>query len=106
MVDDTESFEEGANISEVVRRHEVVRPPLTMWSRQMSRTVGVKTPGFVPVRIDPAALPTVAHANPTSAGGQCPGRIEIEERGSEYGALCSPAMAFRAIRSRTRNRKA
>ena len=65
MVDDTESFEEGANISEVVRRHEVVRPPLT-------GTTGVQTVR-VPVRIDPAALPT-GWRIPTSAGGQCPGR--------------------------------
>jgi transposase len=49
-----ESFEEGANISEVARRHEVVRGLLTVWRRQVSRAVGVQVPGFVPVRIDPA----------------------------------------------------
>ena len=73
-----ESFEEGANISEVARRHGVVRGLLTVWRRQVSRAVGVQVPGFVPVRIDPAKLPTAASANPTEAGGQCRGRIEIE----------------------------
>jgi transposase len=76
-----ESFEEGANISEVARRHGVVRGLLTVWRRQVSRAVGVQMPGFVPVRIDAAGLPTAAHANPaemTWSSGQCRGRIEIE----------------------------
>jgi transposase len=76
-----ESFEEGANISEVARRHGVVRGLLTVWRRQVSKTVGVKAPGFVPVRIDPARRPTAAPGDPievASAGGQCRGRIEIE----------------------------
>jgi transposase len=76
-----ESFEEGANISEVARRHGVVRGLLTVWRRQVSRAVGVQSPGFVPVRIDPVGLPTAAHANPaemTWSSGQCRGRIEIE----------------------------
>ena len=76
-----ESFEEGANISEVARRHGVVRGLLTVWRRQVSRAVGVQVPGFVPVRIDPAGLPMAAHANPTemtSFSAQYRGRIEIE----------------------------
>ena len=40
-----ESFEEGANISEVTRRHGVVRGLLTVWRRQVSRVVGVQVPG-------------------------------------------------------------
>src|SRR5215472_13916441 len=55
-----ESFEEGANISEVGRRHGVVRGLLTVWRRQVSRAVDVQVPGFVPVRIGPAGLPTAA----------------------------------------------
>ena len=76
-----ESFEEGANISEVARRHGVVRGLLTVWRRQVSKAVSGQVPGFVPVRIDPAGLPTAAPANPmemTSSSGQCRGRIEIE----------------------------
>src|SRR5215469_13070788 len=76
-----DSFEEGANISEVARRHGVVRGLLTVWRREVSRAVGVQVPAFVPIRIDPAGLPTAAHANPTemtSSSGQCRGRIEIE----------------------------
>src|SRR5215468_12355958 len=60
-----ESFEEGANISEVARRHGVVRGLLTVWRRQVSRTVDANAAGFVPIRIDPAGLPTAAHAHPT-----------------------------------------
>src|SRR6202007_3153931 len=48
-----ESFEEGANISEVARRHGVVRGLLTVWRRQVSREVGVQSPGLGPVRIAP-----------------------------------------------------
>jgi transposase-like protein len=39
-----ESFEEGANISEVARRHGVVRGLLTVWRRQVSKAVAVKAP--------------------------------------------------------------
>jgi transposase len=80
-----ESFEEGANISEVARRHGVVRGLLTVWRSQVSKAVGVKAPGFVPVRIDPAGLPTASHANLTeirSATDRCHGRIEIEVCGA------------------------
>src|ERR1700741_5543060 len=58
-----ESFEEGANISEVARRHGVVRGLLTVWRRQASRRVGVEAPGFVPVRIDPARGPRPVDAS-------------------------------------------
>jgi transposase len=47
-----ESFEEGANISEVARRHGVVRGLLTTWRRKFASAAGVKAAGFVPVRID------------------------------------------------------
>ena len=79
-----ESFEDGANISEVARRHGVVRGLLTVWRRQVSRAFGVQMPGFVPVRIDPAGLPTAAHARleVTPAADGCRGRIEIEMCGA------------------------
>jgi transposase len=79
-----ESFEEGANISEVARRHGVVRGLLTVWRRQVSRTVGANAAGFVPVRIDPAGLPMAAHGHPTemAPSGPCRGRIEIEVCGA------------------------
>jgi transposase len=62
-------------------RGDTERGLLTVWRRQVSRAAGVQVPGLVPVRIDPAGLPTAAHANPTemtSSSGQCRGRIEIE----------------------------
>src|ERR1700720_2738313 len=46
-----ESFEEGANISEVARRHGVVRGLLTVWRHKLAAAAGVNAPGFVPVRI-------------------------------------------------------
>jgi transposase len=80
-----ESFEEGANISEVARRHGVVRGLLTVWRRQVSRAVSVKAPGFVPVRIEPAGPPRTAYASAaevTSATARCLGSIEIEMFGA------------------------
>jgi transposase len=47
-----ESFEEGANISEVARRHGVVRGLLTVWRHKFAAAAGIKAPSFVPVRID------------------------------------------------------
>jgi transposase len=52
-----ESFEEGANISEVARRHGVVRGLLTLWRHKFAAAAGVKTPSFVPVRIDAESGP-------------------------------------------------
>jgi transposase len=46
-----ESFEEGANISEVARRHGVVRGLLTVWRHKVA-AAGVKAASFVPVQID------------------------------------------------------
>jgi transposase len=45
-------LEEGANISEVARRHGVVRGLLTTWRRKFASADGVRAAGFVPVRID------------------------------------------------------
>jgi transposase len=47
-----ESFEEGANISEVARRHGVARGLLTVWRHKFAAAASVKAPRFVPVRID------------------------------------------------------
>jgi transposase len=47
-----ESFEEGANISEVARRHGVARGLLTMWRHKFAAAASIEAPRFVPVRID------------------------------------------------------
>ena len=47
-----ESFEKGANISEVARRNGVVRGLLTVWRHKFATAARSKAPGFVPVRID------------------------------------------------------
>jgi transposase len=55
-----ESFEEGANISEVARRHGVVRGLLTVWRHKLAAAAGGKTPSFVPVRIGTESSPGTA----------------------------------------------
>src|SRR3954462_1746507 len=47
-----ESFEDGANISEVARRHGVARGLLTVWRHKLAAAASVKGPRFVPIRID------------------------------------------------------
>jgi transposase len=51
-----ESFEEGANISEVARRNGVARGLLTVWRHKLA-AAGVTGSGFVPVRIDAESAP-------------------------------------------------
>jgi transposase len=46
-----ESFEEGANISEVARRNGVSRGLLTVWRRQVAAAVAGKGQNFVPIQI-------------------------------------------------------
>jgi transposase len=46
-----ESFEEGANISEVARRNGVSRGLLTVWRRQVLAAVAGKAQNFVPIQI-------------------------------------------------------
>ena len=89
-----ESFEEGANISEVARRNGVVRGLLTVWRHKLAAAAGVNAPGFVPVRIaseGSAAMACepgrVAAANTrlqeiASPPGQLRGMIEIEVSGA------------------------
>jgi len=90
-----ESFEEGANISEVARRNGVVRGLLTVWRHKLAAAAGVNAPGFLPVRIategSPAAAGepgSVAAANTrlreiaSSPPCQLRGVIEIEVSGA------------------------
>ena len=89
-----ESFEEGANISEVARRNGVVRGLLTVWRHKVAAAAGVNAPGFVPVRIASEGSPAmacepsrVAAANTrlqemASPSGQHRGMIEIEVSGA------------------------
>src|ERR1700756_2070936 len=89
-----ESFEEGANISEVARRHGVVRGLLTVWRHKFATAAGLQTPDFVPVRSAPESGPgpTDDPARPVSAQKVLPqtasppgkpgGVIEIEVGGA------------------------
>jgi transposase len=89
-----ESFEEGANISEVARRNGVVRGLLTVWRHKVAAAAGVNATGFVPVRIASEGSPAMACEPgplvpaPTrlmemaSRPGQPRGVIEIEVSGA------------------------
>ena len=54
-----ESFEEGANISEVARRHSVSRGLLTVWRHKCMTAASIEAPHFVPVRVDAGSGPGV-----------------------------------------------
>jgi transposase len=113
-----ESFEEGANISEVARRHGVVRGLLTFWRHKLATAAGPQAPGFVPVRItsesgpataeEPDRLAPAHEVSPqmTPAPGKPGGAIEIEVRGArirvepgvELATLSTVLSALRGIR--------
>ena len=89
-----ESFADGANISEVARRHGVVRGLLTVWRHKVAAAAGVSAPGFVPVRIASEGSPAAAgepgfaavtantRQEMTLPAGQPRGVIEIEVSGA------------------------
>ena len=88
-----ESFEEGANISEVARRNGVVRGLLTVWRHKFATAAGVNAPGFVPVRIASEGAPATSgepvalrrhktRLDMASAPGKLCGMIEIEVSGA------------------------
>ena len=90
-----ESFEEGANISEVARRNGVVRGLLTVWRHKLAAAVGVNAPGFVPVLIASEGSPATAgelgfvaaaaNTRPQEIAlpaGKLRGRIEVEVSGA------------------------
>jgi transposase len=89
-----ESLEEGANISEVARRHGVARGLLTVWRHKFASAARVKGAGFVPVRIDdgselgPADERTHLPASPSALlaiaarPAERRGAIEIEVSGA------------------------
>lgn len=112
-----ESFEEGANISEVARRNGVSRGLLTVWRRQVAAAVAGKAPNFVPIqigagsgggtageseRISPAQTTPLEIAAPAKPCGV----IEIEvsgarirvEPGVELATLSTVLSALRGIR--------
>ena len=114
-----ESYEEGANISEVARRHGVVRGLLTVWRHKFATAAGLEAPGFVPVRITSESGPATAdepdrrasaHEVPPLQMSPPPGKpggvIEIEVRGArirvepgvELATLSTVLSALRGIR--------
>ena len=64
-----ESFEPGANVSEVARRHGVNRGQLFTWRRQAMRSgsvdAGANAPTFVPVSMAPSEVPGVEQSSST-----------------------------------------
>ena len=112
-----ESFEEGANISEVARRHGVVRGLLTVWRHKFA-AAAVQAPAFVPVRITSESGPATAEEmdrlapapdvppQMTPSPGKPGGAIEIEVRGArirvepgvELATLSTVLSAIRGVR--------
>jgi transposase len=108
-----ESFEEGANISEVARRNGVVRGLLTVWRHKFTTAAGIQAPGFVPVRIACEGGPAttdepgrLAPAHTVPPPGKLGGVVEIEmsgarirvEPGVELATLSTVLSALRGIR--------
>jgi transposase len=79
-----ESFEEGANISEVARRNGVARGLLTVWRHKLAAATGANARGFVPVRI-------ASENSPATAGE--PGRVAPSRTMPRE--LASPPGSFR-----------
>jgi transposase len=89
-----ESFEEGANISEVARRHGLARGLLTLWRHKLVAAASIEAPSFVPVRVDaessagtsmePDRLLPAQTVLPerTSPPAKLPGVIEVEVSGA------------------------
>ena len=113
-----ESFEEGANISEVARRHGVVRGLLTVWRHKFATAAVPQAPSFVPVRISSESGPATADQSDqlacphkvlpqmASLAGKHGGAIEIElggarirvEAGVELATLSTVLSAIRGVR--------
>jgi len=82
-----ESLEEGANISEVARRHGVVRGLLTVWRHKIAVAAGAKAASFVPVRVDAGREPGMG--SEPDRGPPAPTRqlAKVPQPGKLYGAI-------------------
>jgi transposase len=76
-----ESFEEGANISEVARRNGVARGLLTVWRQKLAAATGANARGFVPVRI-------ISEGSAATAGE--PGRVTFAHDAAADGLATGP----------------
>jgi transposase len=110
-----ESFEEGANISEVARRHGLARGLLTVWRQQVAARARGQAPSFVPIEIaaervgaGTPELGRIPSAQPRLPGLGSPpeqlgGVIEIEVSGARIRVgpgveLATLSMALSALR--------
>ncbi|MCP3475493.1 transposase [Bradyrhizobium sp. CCGUVB1N3] len=113
-----ESFEAGANISEVARRNDVSRGLLTVWRHQVAAAVAGKAPNFVLIQIGAGSGGETAgeseHASPAQTkaweiaapSAKVCGVIEIEvsgarirvEPGVELATLSTVLAALRGCR--------
>jgi transposase len=85
-----ESFEEGANISEVARRNGVSRGLLTVWRRQVAAAAPAQTRPLE-IAVPPAKVCGVIEIEVSGA------RIRVE-RGVELATLSTVLSALRGIR--------
>lgn len=95
-----ESFEPGANVSEVARRHGVNRGQLFTWRRQAMRSGsvddGANASMFVPVSMAPSEEPRVEQSSSIEIEM---GSVRIQVRGGVNGAaLRTVLLAVRSMR--------
>jgi transposase len=95
-----ESFEPGANVSEVARRHGVNRGQLFTWRRQAmgsgSADDGSNAPTFVPVSMATSEEPGVGQSSSIEIEM---GSVRIQVRGGVNGAaLRTVLLAVRSVR--------
>ncbi len=78
-----ESFEEGANISEIARRHGLARGLLTLWRHKFVAAASIEAPSFVPVRVEAES----GHGTSVEPDGLPPEQTKLLERASPLTAL-------------------
>jgi transposase len=90
-----ESFEGGANISDVARRHGMARGLLTVWRRQAMEAMSDAPRGFVPVRISSAAAAETIGETGNVAGAEA---ASIASEGRTAGATIEIELCGARIR--------
>jgi transposase len=84
-----DSFEPGAQVSEVALRHGVNRGLLWTWRRQLRKRDAEAERGFVPIRIaeQPTALPNPAAAERDQGAASSPVPVEVPVAASAPGSI-------------------
>jgi transposase len=83
-----ESFQPGASVSEVARRHGVNRGLLWTWRHEARKRGAIGAPTFVPLRIAAeAAAPVRSTSAQPETCGEPTGKLEDSKAGSALGSI-------------------